>query len=223
MVSLPPPIRGACRNRKRRRSGSRLSRRASTRRIRSYPGSRCWPWRDFSDAHPAGPFVRRGGGQADDGLPRHRHRGGIYRPCWGLLPRLGRGRRLRCADLSRAGTEVRSRTRRICCSPSCPPNIWETPCSARSMTPPSQVPPWRRCPPWTRRSPAGVRAGAGRRWAVVGWWFGDGPDQPPTLIDVGTPFVRRDGVHQLQPRIMLAAVPGSGPGTSGGRRGEVHG
>lgn len=53
--------------------------------------------------------------------------------------------------------------------------------------------------------------GSGQELAVDGqlsnWWFGDGPDQPPTLIDVGTPFVRRDGVHQLQPRIMLAAVP----------------
>lgn len=39
------------------------------------------------------------------------------------------------------------------------------------------------------------------------WWFGDGPDRPPTLFDVGTPFVRRDGVYLMQPRILLAAVP----------------
>ena len=53
--------------------------------------------------------------------------------------------------------------------------------------------------------------GSGIELAVDGqlsnWWFGRGPEQAPTLIDVGTPFIRSEGVHQLQSRIMLAAVP----------------
>lgn len=39
------------------------------------------------------------------------------------------------------------------------------------------------------------------------WWFGSGPAGKPTLIDVGTPFVRHNGAYLMQPRILLAAVP----------------
>lgn len=39
------------------------------------------------------------------------------------------------------------------------------------------------------------------------WWFGAGADGRPTLVDVGTPFVRRRGKYLMEPRILLAAVP----------------
>jgi len=46
------------------------------------------------------------------------------------------------------------------------------------------------------------------------WWYGelDGapgaePAAPPVLIDVGTPFLRRDGNHALDREVLLAPVP----------------
>jgi len=39
------------------------------------------------------------------------------------------------------------------------------------------------------------------------WWFADGRLDNPTLLDVGTPFMRRDGVDECGTEFFLAPVP----------------